>query len=118
MCLKISYFDDLVWRIRDRIIGWGTACFPLVESLRFFPNVLSSMSLYSMSTCYGYLVHVENIYPFFKGCFCLLLWILIVVGDLLVVFWFKREVSASSLFMTWLLAFNLSFCGFFGIKNI
>lgn len=63
-----------------------TACFPLVESLRFFPNVLSSMSLYSLSTCYDYSVHVEIIYPFFKGCFCLLLWILIVVGDLLLVF--------------------------------
>lgn len=76
------------------------------------------MSLYSLSTCYGYSVHVEIIYPFFKGCFYLLLWILIVVGDLLLVFWLKREVSASSLFMTWLLAFNLSFHGFFGIKNL
>lgn len=44
-----------------------TACFPLVESLRFFPNVLSSMSLYSLSTCYGYSVHVEIIYHFLRG---------------------------------------------------
>lgn len=58
-CLKISNFDDIVCKFRDRIVGWANRLLSLGEKLMLICHMLSFMSLHLFHVLRPFVVVVQ-----------------------------------------------------------
>lgn len=68
--LKIVYFDEMVWKVRDRISGWANKLLSFYGNLMLIRHVLS-MSLYlfhAVKPSALVVQHLERLFPrFLRG---------------------------------------------------